>query len=213
MKCSPRQSNISKIFPGSMPPDPPTSLSLHCPNAPLLATRLQMVLNHVSCLRFWVFGHRFPGLRFPDTHLNCEDAPYSGADESKCLGDHKWQLKCLPEGLSQLNKELYNSPLSLEEKLISNILSSVKHSSGSYESASETSVQTVAQCQDKLKKLFSSMCSYRISGPTSIPKSFLRAFVKLCSNSVHFKKRRSTEQAFSRCQEVKNTTLEMQSEP
>ena len=164
-------------------------------------------------LRFWVFGHRFPGLRFPDTHLNCEDAPYSEADESKCLGDQKWQLKCLPASLAQLNKELYNSPLSLEEKLILIILNSVKHSSGSYKSTSETSDQTVAQCQDKLKKIFSSMCSYRVSGLTSIPRYFLRTFLKLCSNSVIFKKRRSTKQAFSRCQEVKNTTLDMQSEP
>ena len=45
------------------------------------------------------------------------------------------------------------------------------------------------------------MCSYGVSGPTSIPQSFLRTFLKLCSNSVHFKKRRSFEQAFSKCQE------------
>ena len=45
------------------------------------------------------------------------------------------------------------------------------------------------------------MCSYGVSGPTSIPQSFLRTFLKLCSNSVHFKKRRSIEQAFSKCQE------------
>ena len=32
-------------------------------------------------------------------------------------------------------------------------------------------------------------------------KSFLRTFLKLCSNSVHFKKRQSIEQAFSKCQE------------
>ena len=81
------------------------------------------------------------------------------------------------------------------------MLSSVKHSSGSYESASETSDQTVAQCQDKLQKLLSIMCSYGISGPTSIPQSFLRTFLKLCSNSVHFKKRQSIEQALSKCQE------------
>ena len=87
-------------------------------------------------------------------------------------------------------------PLSLEEKLILHMLSSVKHSSGSYrESASETSDQTVAQCQDKLQKLLSIMCSYGVSGPTSIPQSFLRTFLKLCSNSVHFKERWSIEQA------------------
>ena len=34
-----------------------------------------------------------------------------------------------------------------------------------------------------------------------IPQSFLRTFFKLCFNSVHFKKRRSIEQAFSKCQE------------
>ena len=45
------------------------------------------------------------------------------------------------------------------------------------------------------------MCSYGVSEPTSIPQSFLRTFLKLCSNSVHFKKRRSIEQAFSKCQE------------
>ena len=45
------------------------------------------------------------------------------------------------------------------------------------------------------------MCSYGVSGPTSIPQSVLRTFLKLCSNSVHFKKRRSIEQAFSKCQE------------
>ena len=77
----------------------------------------------------------------------------------------------------------------------------VKHSSGSNESASETNDQTVAQCQDKLQKLLSIVCSYGVSGPTSIPQSFLRTFLKLCSNSVHFKKRRSIEQAFSKCQE------------
>ena len=33
-KCSPRQSKISKIPRGSMSSDPPTSLYLHCPNAP-----------------------------------------------------------------------------------------------------------------------------------------------------------------------------------
>ena len=81
------------------------------------------------------------------------------------------------------------------------MLSSVKHLPGSYESASETSDQTVAQCQDKLQKLLSVMCSYRLSGPTSIPQSFLRTFLKLCSNSVHFKKRWSIEQALSKCQE------------
>ena len=81
------------------------------------------------------------------------------------------------------------------------MLSSVKHSSGSYGSASKTSDQTVAQCQDKLQKLLSIMCSYGISGPTSIPQSFLRTFLKLCSNSVHFKKRRSIEQTLSKCQE------------
>ena len=79
--------------------------------------------------------------------------------------------------------------------------SSVKHSSGSYESASETSDQTVAQCQDKLQKLLSIMCSYGVFLPTSIPQFFLRTFLKLCSNSAHFKKRRSIEQAFSKCQE------------
>ena len=47
------------------------------------------------------------------------------------------------------------------------------------------------------------MCSYGVSGPTSIPQSFLRAFLKLCFNSVHFNKRRSIEQAFSKCQEHK----------
>ena len=146
-------------------------------------------------------GHCFPGLRFPDTHSNCEDAPYSGANKSKCQGNHKWQLKCLPASLAQLKKELYNSPLSLEEKLILHMLSSVKHLPGSYESASKTSDQTVAQCQDKLQKLLSVMCSYRLSGPTSIPQSFLRTFLKLCSNSVHFKKRWSIEQALSKCQE------------
>ena len=62
---------------------------------------------------------------FPDTHLNCEDAPYSGANESRCQGDHKWQLKCLSASLARLEKELYNSPLSLEEKLILHMLSSV----------------------------------------------------------------------------------------
>ena len=122
----------------------------------------------------------------------------------ECQGDHKWQLKCLPASLAQLEKELYNSPLSLEEKLILHMLSSVKHSSGSYESASETSDQTVAHCQDKLQKLLSIICSYGVSGPTSIPQSFLRTFFKLCSNSVHFKKRRSIEQAFSKCQEHNN---------
>ena len=76
----------------------------------------------------------------------------------------------------------------------------VKRSSGSYET-SETSDQTVAQCQDKLQKLLSIVCSYWVSGPTSIPQSFLRTFLKLCSNSVHFKKRRLIEQAFSKCQE------------
>ena len=82
------------------------------------------------------------------------------------------------------------------------MLSSVKHSSGSYrESASEMNDQTVAQCQDKLQKLLSIMCSYGVSGPTSIPQSFLRTFLKLCSNSVHFKERRSIEQAFLKCQE------------
>ena len=45
------------------------------------------------------------------------------------------------------------------------------------------------------------MCFYRVSGPTSIPQSILRAFLNLCSNSVHFKKRRSIEQALSKCQE------------
>ena len=45
------------------------------------------------------------------------------------------------------------------------------------------------------------MCSYGVSGPTSIPQSFLRTFLKFCSNSVHFKKRRSVEQALSNCQE------------
>ena len=81
------------------------------------------------------------------------------------------------------------------------MLSSVKLSPGSYESASETSDQTVAQCQDKLEKLLSIMCSYGASGPTSIPQSFLRTFLKLCSNSVHFKKRRSFEQSLSKFQE------------
>ena len=113
-----------------------------------------------------VQGLRFPEssfLGFPDTHLNCEDAPYSGANEAKCQDDdHKWQLKCLPASLAQLKKELYNSSWSLEEKLILHMLSSVKHSSGSYESASETSDQTVAQCQDKLQKLLSIMCSYGV---------------------------------------------------
>ena len=47
------------------------------------------------------------------------------------------------------------------------------------------------------------MCSYGFSGPTSIPQSFLRTFLKLCSNNVHFKKRRSIEQVFSKCQEHK----------
>ena len=61
--------------------------------------------------------------------------------------------------------------------------------------------QTVAQCQDKLQKLLSIMCSYGVSGPTSIPQSFLRTFLKLRSNSVNFRKRRSIEQAFSKCQE------------
>ena len=101
----------------------------------------------------------------------------------------------------QIKKKLYNSPLSLEEKLILHMLSSVKHSPGSYESASEMSDQTVAQCQDKLQELLSIMCSYGVSGPASIEQSFLRTFLKLCSNSVHFKKRRSIEQALSKCQE------------
>ena len=79
--------------------------------------------------------------------------------------------------------------------------------SGSYESASETSDQR----QDKLQKLLSIMCSYGVSGPTSILQSILKFFLKLCSNSVHFKKRRSIEQL--RSQNVKNTTLDMQSEP
>ena len=96
---------------------------------------------------------------------------------------------------------LYNSPLSLEEKLILHMLSFVKRSSGSCESASEMSDQTVAQCQDKLQKLLFIMCSCGVSGPTSISQSFLRTFLKLCSNSVHFKKRQSIEQAFSKCQE------------
>ena len=77
----------------------------------------------------------------------------------------------------------------------------VKHSSGSYESASEMSDQTVAQCQDKLQKLLSIVCSYGVSGPTSIPQFLLRTFLKLCSSSVHFKKRQSIAQAFSKCQE------------
>ena len=150
---------------------------------------------------------RFPEssfLGFPDTHLNWEDAPYSGANESKCQGDHKWQLKCLPASLAQLKKELYNSPLTLtlEERLILHIRSSVKHSSGSYASTSETSDQTVAQCQDKLQQLLSIMCSYGVF----IQQSFIITFLKLYSNSVHFKKRRSIEQ-------VKKTTLDMQSEP
>ena len=81
------------------------------------------------------------------------------------------------------------------------MLSFVKRSSGSCESASEMSDQTVAQCQDKLQKLLFIMCSCGVSGPTSISQSFLRAFLKLCSNSVHFKKRQSIEQAFSKCQE------------
>ena len=62
------------------------------------------------------------------------------------LSQLKSQLKCLPASPSQLKKELYNSPLSLEEKLILHMLS--KHLSGSCESASETS----EQCQDKLQK-------------------------------------------------------------
>ena len=121
----------------------------------------------------------------------------------ECQGDHKWQLKCLPASLAQLEKELYNSPLSLEEKQILHMLSSVKHSSGSYESASETSDQTVAQCQDKLQKLLSIICSYGVSGPTSIPQSFLRTFFKLCSNSVHSS--RKGGQLNKRSQNVKST--------
>ena len=69
------------------------------------------------------------GLHFPESSflglrssLNCEDTPYSGANESKCQGGHKWQLKCLPASLAQLKKELYNSPLYLEEKLILHML-------------------------------------------------------------------------------------------
>ena len=65
----------------------------------------------------------------------------------------------------------------------------------------ETSDQTVAQCQGKLQKLLSITCYYGVSGAISIPQSFLRTFLKLCFNSVHFKKRRSMEQAFSKCQE------------
>ena len=53
------------------------------------------------------------------------------------------------------------------------------------------------------------MCSYGVSGPTSVPQSFLRTFLKLCSNSVHFKK---ICQLNKRSQNVKNTTLDMQSE-
>ena len=79
-------------------------------------------------------------------------------------GRSQMAVKCLPASLAQLKKELYNSPLSSEEKLILHMPSSVKHSPGSYEFASKTSDQTVAQCQDKLQKLLSIMCSYGVSG-------------------------------------------------
>ena len=101
-----------------------------------------------------------------------------------------------------IKKELYNSPLSLEEKLILHLLSSVKHSSGSYESTSETSDQTVAQCQSRqAAKIIAYYVILRGFWTTSVRQSFLRTFLKLYSNSVHFKKRRSIEQAFSKCQE------------
>ena len=126
----------------------------------------------------------------------------------KCTKDARRWLQKFALHATKLHKNVKapsagccDSLLSLEEKLILHMLSSVKHSSGSYESASETSDQTVAHCQDRLQKLLCIMCSYRVSGPTSIPQSFLRTFLKLCSNSVHFKKRRSIEQAFSKCQE------------
>ena len=78
------------------------------------------------------------------------------------------------------------------------MLSSVKHSSGSYESASEMSDQTVTLHNVKTNcKNYCLLCV--LTG--FIPQSFLRTFLKLCSNSVHFKKRRSNEQALSRCQE------------
>ena len=53
----------------------------------------------------------------------------------------------------------------------------------------------------QVAKILSIMCSYGVSGPTSFPQNFLRTFLNLCSNSVRFKKRRSIEQAFSKCQE------------
>ena len=164
-----------------------------------------------------VRGLRFPessclGLRssfsrssFSRHPLELWGAPYSGANEFKCQGDHKWQLKCLPANLAQLEKELYNSPLSLEEKLILHMLSSVKHSSGSYGSASETIDQTIAQCQDKLQKLLFILCSYRASGQTSI-ELFLSFAPTLCTS-------RKGAQLNKRSQNVKNTTLDMQSEP
>ena len=58
------------------------------------------------------------------------------------------------------------------------MLNSVKHSPGSYESASETSDQTVAQCQDKLQKLLSIMTYVFLRGfwtnfnSTVLPKNF-----------------------------------------
>ena len=42
------------------------------------------------------------------------------------LSQLKSQLKCLPASLAQLKKELYNSPLSLEEKLILHMLSNTR---------------------------------------------------------------------------------------
>ena len=132
--------------------------------------------------------------------MNGEDAPYSGANESKCQGDHKWQLKCLPASLAQLKKELHNSSLSLEEKLILHTctLGSVKHSSGSYESASETS----EQCQDKLQKLLSFMCSYEVYSKV-LSKNFFLSFAPTVCTS---RKGRPIEQPFSKCQETQRWT-------
>ena len=153
-----------------------------------------------------VRGLRFPessclGLRFSNTHLNCEEAPYSRANEFKCQGDHKWQLKCLPASLAQLEKELYNSPLSLEEKMILHMLSSIKHSSGLYRRVCIRNERSnCCTMSRKVAKIIVHYVFFR-----GFWANFNRTFLKLRSNGVHFKKRRS--------QNVKNTTLDMQLKP
>ena len=137
------------------------------------------------------------GLRFPESSLIGVQSSFSRSSSSRHpleLWGRSifWSKWVQVSGWSQMAVKMSSCkscPIKKKNYIIRLclwMLSSVKRSSGSYESASETSDQTVAQCQDKLQKLLSIMCSYGVSGPTSIPQSILRTFLKLCSNSVHF---------------------------